>query len=60
MGTTSCSKGRSRIHEQLDIDSMDLLNWVIGLHKELKVDIPEADYPGLDTLDDCIDYLASC
>ena len=48
-----------RIRDQLDIDSMDLLNFVIGLHKELKVDIPEADYPKLSTLDGCIEYLAS-
>jgi acyl carrier protein len=38
---------------------MDLLNWVIGLHKELNVEIPEADYPKLATLDGCIDYLAA-
>jgi acyl carrier protein len=38
---------------------MDLLTWVIGLHKELKVDIPEADYPRLSTLDGCIDYLTA-
>jgi acyl carrier protein len=48
-----------RIRDQLDIDSMDLLNWVIGLHKELNVEIPEADYPKLATLDGCIDYLAA-
>jgi acyl carrier protein len=51
-------KANLRIRDQLDIDSMDLLNFVIGLHKELKVEIPEADYPKLATLDDCIDYLA--
>lgn len=48
-----------RIRDQLDIDSMDLLNFVIGLHKELGVDIPETDYPKLTTLDGCIDYLAA-
>ena len=48
-----------RIRDQLDIDSMDLLNFVIGLHKELKVDIPEADYPKFATLDGCVEYLAS-
>ena len=48
-----------RIRDQLDIDSMDLLNWVIGMHKELNVEIPEADYPKLATLDGCIDYLAA-
>lgn len=47
-----------RIRDQLDIDSMDLLNFVVGLHKELQVEIPEADYPKLVTLNGCVDYLA--
>jgi acyl carrier protein len=51
-------KTNLRIRDQLDIDSMDLLNFVIGLHKELGVDIPEADYSKLVTLDGCVDYLA--
>ena len=45
------------IRDQLDIDSMDLLNVVIALHKELNVEIPEADYSKLATLDGCIAYL---
>jgi acyl carrier protein len=45
--------------EQLDIDSMDFLNFVIGLHKELQVDISEKDYPKLSTLQGCLDYLTS-
>ncbi|MGA8013827.1 MAG: phosphopantetheine-binding protein [Candidatus Acidiferrales bacterium] len=52
-------KPNLRIRDQLDIDSMDLLNFVIGLHKEFKVEIPESDYPNLATLDGCVDYLAS-
>ena len=52
-------KPHLRIRDQLDVDSMDLLNLVIGLHKELQVDIPEADYAKLATLDGCVDYLAS-
>jgi acyl carrier protein len=52
-------KPNLRLRDQLDIDSMDLLNFVIGLHKEFKVDIPEADYPKLATLDGCIEYLAA-
>lgn len=52
-------KPNLRIRDQLDIDSMDLLNFVIGLHKEFKVEIPEADYPKMATLDGCVDYLAS-
>lgn len=43
--------------DQLDIDSFDFLNLVIGLHEALGVDIPEADYPKLATLEDAIDCL---
>ena len=45
------------LHEQLDIDSMDFLNFVIGLHDATGVDIPERDYPQLATLDGCVEYL---
>ncbi len=48
-----------RIRDQLDIDSIDALNFFIGLHKELKVEIPEADYRKLVTLNNCTEYLAS-
>jgi acyl carrier protein len=44
--------------DQLDIDSMDFLNFVIALHEALKVDIPEADYPKLSTLNGCVEHLA--
>ncbi len=47
------------IRDQMDLDSMDLLNFVVGLHKELQVEIPESDYPKLSTLNGCFDYLAS-
>lgn len=43
--------------DQLDIDSMDFLNFVLGVHKELGIDIPEADYAQLTTLDSCVAYL---
>jgi acyl carrier protein len=45
--------------DQLDLDSMDFLNFVIGLHQALGVDIPESDYPKLATLDGCVEHLAS-
>ncbi len=47
------------LREQMDIDSVDFLNFVIGLHKELGVEIPDADIPKLATLNSCIDYLRS-
>lgn len=45
--------------DQLDIDSMDFLNFVIAVHEALRVEIPEADYPKLITLNGCIAYLAA-
>lgn len=45
--------------DQLDLDSMDVLNFVIGLHNALGVDIPESDYPKVASLEGCVDHLAS-
>jgi acyl carrier protein len=45
------------LREQLDLDSMDFLNVMIGLHEKLGVDIPETDYPRLFTLAGALDYL---
>lgn len=42
---------------QFDFDSMDHLNFVIGLHRKLGIDVPEADYPELATLDGSMRYL---
>ena len=47
------------LRDQLDIDSVDFLNVVLGLHSRLGVDIPEVDYPKLSTLDGCVSYLAA-
>jgi acyl carrier protein len=46
-----------RVRDQLDIDSMDLLNFVIAVDEQTGVDIPERDYPKLRTLNDCVRYL---
>ncbi len=47
------------IHEELDIDSMDFLNFVVDLEAATGVDIPERDYPHLRTFAGCVDYLRS-
>jgi len=47
------------LREQLDLDSMDILNFVVGLHAALAVEIPEADYPRFATLDGGVEYLAA-
>ena len=41
-----------------DIDSMDYLNFIIGLSKVTGLDIPEGDYPRLESLSGCRQYLA--
>jgi acyl carrier protein len=46
------------LRDQLDIDSMDFLNFVIGLDRSLGVAVPESEYDRLATLDGCVDYLA--
>jgi len=45
------------LRRQVDLDSLDWLNFLVGLHQRLAVEIPEADYPQLATLDDLIGYL---
>lgn len=46
------------LRDQLDIDSVDFLNIVVGLSKTFGVDIPETDYRHLYTLDSLVAYLA--
>ncbi len=49
----------ANLRDELDLDSMDFLNFATALHEELQVEIAEADYPKLMTLAGCIDYLAA-
>jgi acyl carrier protein len=58
-GDYAALRGDRPLRDQLDIDSFDFLNVVIRLHDKLGVDVPEADYQKLATLDAAIDYLAS-
>jgi acyl carrier protein len=44
--------------DQLDIDSMDFLNFVIMIHKTFGVEIPETDYPKYGTLNSCVEQLS--
>lgn len=46
-----------KIHETLDIDSFDFLKFLIALNEKLGVEIPEADYGKLNTLEDMLRYL---
>lgn len=49
----------SNFRDQIDIDSVDYLNFVIALDEKLGIRIPEVDYPKLSTLNGCIKYLTS-
>ena len=46
------------LREALDIDSFDYLQFMIGMHEKLAVDIPESDYPQLATLAGILRYLS--
>lgn len=46
------------IRDQIDLDSMDFLNFMLELHASLGVDVPETAYRDVATVDGCIAYLA--
>lgn len=46
-----------RLRDQLDLDSMDFLDIVMELRKQHSIEVPEADYPQLASLQSCADYL---
>lgn len=50
--------GSDHLQDDLDLDSMDVLNLVIALSKRFGRDIPEADYPRIATADLAVAYLA--
>jgi acyl carrier protein len=52
-------RGDVPLRSELDIDSVDFLNFVIELDRELAVGVPEADYGQLATLDGAVAYLES-
>ena len=49
---------RGNLRDDLDLDSVDFMNFVVGLHQAFAVDVPESDYGRLASLDDCVAYLA--
>ena len=45
------------LREEFDIDSMDFLTLVTALGKRFDLDMPEADYPKMQSFDALLDYL---
>jgi acyl carrier protein len=50
-------KSDIRLRDQLQLDSMDFLDIVMELRKRHGIEVPEADYMQLASLDSCADYL---
>ena len=46
------------LREQVDLDSVDFMNFLVAVDRELGVVVPEMHYARMSTLDDCVDYLA--
>jgi acyl carrier protein len=49
---------KADLREELDLDSMDFLNVIKGIHERLQVDIPESDYAKVASLDSMVAYLS--
>jgi len=47
------------LRDQVDLDSMDWLNFLVALHERFKVEIPESDYSRLATVDQIVAYVAA-
>jgi acyl carrier protein len=46
------------LREQIDLDSMDVMNFVVAVEEELGVAVPDTDVAGLTTLDEWLAYLS--
>jgi acyl carrier protein len=47
----------THLQEDLDLDSMDFMNFVAGLSERTGLEIPERDYRRLGTIGSCTAYL---
>ncbi|MFZ5842320.1 MAG: acyl carrier protein [Pseudomonadota bacterium] len=45
------------LRQQVDLDSMDWLNFIISLHRTFAIAIPERDYRELTSIQAIIDYI---
>jgi acyl carrier protein len=47
------------LREQVELDSMDFLNFVAALYEATGVDVPEGDYEQLDSVASVVRYLTA-
>ncbi len=50
-------RGDRPLRDEVDLDSMDWLRFLSALHRRFAVNIPEADYQQLNSLDALVGYL---
>lgn len=46
------------IRDEMDLDSMDLLNIIAAVHERIGIEIPEADMEQITTLNKAVSYLS--
>ena len=46
-----------RYRDQFEFDSMDFMRYVVILHERTGIDVPERDYPKVETLAGAVAYL---
>jgi acyl carrier protein len=49
----------AQLQDELDLDSINFIDLMAGIHERTGVDIPERDYPLVATFDGCVSYLCS-
>jgi len=49
--------GDADLQEELDLDSMDFLNFLIALGDATGIRVPESDYARVHTFDGCVGYV---
>jgi len=49
----------AQLQEELDLDSMNFIDFMTGIHTRTGIDIPERDYPMVATMDGCVSYLCN-
>lgn len=50
---------KADLRDELDIDSVGVLEFATGIKSETGIDVPERDYPRIIRLDDAVDYLTA-
>lgn len=50
-------KPNAPFRDQMDIDSIDFVRFIIRLHQTLDIEILETDYPKLTSVKSCSDYI---